>query len=31
MEWAPVLILLALATALVTAGLAGLRRRDMTT
>ncbi|WP_330355445.1 ABC transporter permease [Streptomyces chartreusis] len=31
MEWAPVLILLALATALVTAGLTGLRRRDMTT
>ncbi|GHH91158.1 ABC transporter permease [Streptomyces capillispiralis] len=31
MEWPPVLILTALAAALVTAGLAGLRRRDMTT
>ncbi|MFI1565369.1 ABC transporter permease [Streptomyces sp. NPDC020490] len=30
MEWAPVLILLALAVALLAAGLAGLRRRDMT-
>ncbi|MGC0339076.1 ABC transporter permease [Streptomyces sp. SLBN-8D4] len=31
MEWTPVLVLLALAMALVTAGLAGLRRRDVTT
>ncbi|MFI5572281.1 ABC transporter permease [Streptomyces sp. NPDC051740] len=31
MEWPPVLILTALAAALVAAGLAGLRRRDMTT
>ncbi|MEV0113571.1 ABC transporter permease [Streptomyces sp. NPDC050844] len=29
MTWGPVLVLLALAAALVTAGLAGLRRRDM--
>ena len=31
MEWGPVLVLLALGVALVGAGLAGLRRRDMTT
>ncbi|KOV24976.1 ABC transporter permease [Streptomyces sp. XY152] len=31
MEWPPVLVLTALAAALVAAGLAGLRRRDMTT
>ncbi|MER5915530.1 ABC transporter permease [Streptomyces sp. NPDC001982] len=31
MAWTPVLVLTALAVALVTAGLAGLRRRDMTT
>ncbi|WP_020134451.1 ABC transporter permease [Streptomyces sp. 351MFTsu5.1] len=31
MEWGPVLVLLALAAALVTGGLAGLRRRDLTT
>ncbi|MEU6259491.1 ABC transporter permease [Streptomyces sp. NPDC047043] len=31
MEWAPVLILLGLAVVLVAGGLAGLRRRDMTT
>ncbi|MGF0171226.1 ABC transporter permease [Streptomyces sp. Marseille-Q5077] len=31
MEWGPVLVLLALAAGLVAAGLAGLRRRDMTT
>ncbi|MEV8316200.1 ABC transporter permease [Streptomyces sp. NPDC059900] len=31
MEWAPVAVLLAIAAALVGAGLAGLRRRDMTT
>ncbi|MFF8102613.1 ABC transporter permease [Streptomyces sp. NPDC016640] len=31
MEWPPVLLLTALAAALVAAGLAGLRRRDMTT
>ncbi|WP_328872810.1 ABC transporter permease [Streptomyces sp. NBC_00287] len=31
MEWGPVLVLLALAAALVAVGLAGLRRRDMTT
>ncbi|MEV6407710.1 ABC transporter permease [Streptomyces bobili] len=31
MEWAPVLTLTALAAGLVTAGLAGLRRRDLTT
>ncbi|MFJ9540868.1 ABC transporter permease [Streptomyces sp. NPDC101225] len=31
MEWGPVLVLLALSAALVAAGLAGLRRRDMTT
>ncbi|WP_405624651.1 MULTISPECIES: ABC transporter permease [unclassified Streptomyces] len=30
MEWGPVLILLGVAAALVTAGLAGLRRRDLT-
>jgi ABC-2 type transport system permease protein len=29
MEWTPVLVLTALAAALVTAGLAGLRRRDL--
>ncbi|WP_328412306.1 ABC transporter permease [Streptomyces violaceus] len=31
MEWGPVLVLLGLAVVLVAAGLAGLRRRDMTT
>lgn len=31
MEWTPVLVLLVLSVALVAAGLAGLRRRDMTT
>ncbi|MFF7279626.1 ABC transporter permease [Streptomyces griseorubiginosus] len=31
MEWGPVLVLLALAAALVAGGLAGLRRRDLTT
>ncbi|MEU1186832.1 ABC transporter permease [Streptomyces sp. NPDC005859] len=31
MEWGPVLLLLATASALVAAGLAGLRRRDLTT
>ncbi|MFF7948802.1 ABC transporter permease [Streptomyces griseorubiginosus] len=31
MEWGPVLILLALAATLVAVGLAGLRRRDLTT
>ncbi|MGX1132072.1 ABC-2 type transport system permease protein [Streptomyces glaucescens] len=31
MEWTPVLVLTALAAALVTAGLAGLRRRDLLT
>jgi len=31
MEWEPVLVLSALAAALVAAGLAALRRRDMTT
>ncbi|USQ82523.1 ABC transporter permease [Streptomyces phaeoluteigriseus] len=31
MEWPPVLVLTALAAGLVTAGLAGLRRRDLTT
>ncbi|MEU7468832.1 ABC transporter permease [Streptomyces sp. NPDC044984] len=31
MEWAPVFVLTALAAGLVAAGLAGLRRRDMTT
>ncbi|MGW3283987.1 ABC transporter permease [Streptomyces sp. NPDC001002] len=31
MEWGPVLTLTAIAAALVTVGLAGLRRRDMTT
>ncbi|MFD7442087.1 ABC transporter permease [Streptomyces sp. NPDC059909] len=31
MQWAPVLVLTALATALVAAGLAGLRRRDLIT
>ncbi|EFL33713.1 ABC transporter membrane protein [Streptomyces viridochromogenes DSM 40736] len=31
MEWGPVLVLLALAVVLVATGLAGLRRRDMTT
>lgn len=31
MEWGPVLVLLALAAALVTGGLAGLRHRDLTT
>jgi ABC-2 type transport system permease protein len=30
MEWPPVLVLTAFAAALVAAGLAGLRRRDMT-
>jgi ABC-2 type transport system permease protein len=30
MEWGPVATLTLLATALVTAGLAGLRRRDLT-
>jgi ABC-2 type transport system permease protein len=31
MEWTPLLLLTALAAALVTAGLAGLRRRDLVT
>ncbi|MGW5866226.1 ABC transporter permease [Streptomyces sp. NPDC055239] len=31
MEWAPVVVLLAIAAALVATGLAGLRRRDLTT
>jgi ABC-2 type transport system permease protein len=31
MQWPPVLVLLALAVVLTAAGLAGLRRRDMTT
>ncbi|MDC2958985.1 ABC transporter permease [Streptomyces gilvifuscus] len=31
MQWGPVLVLLALAVALVAAGLTGLRRRDLTT
>jgi ABC-2 type transport system permease protein len=31
MQWPPVLVLLALAMVLTAAGLAGLRRRDMTT
>jgi ABC-2 type transport system permease protein len=30
MEWGPVVVLLALAAVLVTGGLAGLRRRDLT-
>jgi ABC-2 type transport system permease protein len=31
MEWGPVLVLTGLAVVLVAGGLAGLRRRDMTT